>query len=154
MSARTQRRRGRVGRILAGVLALAAGCDGLAERTRRAEPPPGDAAGDPDFAGLDAAIEAARQYLDEGFHLDPAPVTALLTEHAGDWPTTAYICEHFYWPTFCWRTASQLNPDLRGPICVRYVDALAEECGECANDAAFVGEVRSECRAGMPLFIY
>ena len=154
MNARTTGLHRWAGMVLAGVLVLVAGCDGLAERTRRAEPPAGNAAGEPDRASLDAAIDAARQYLDEGYHLDPAPLTDLLTEHVGDWPTTAYICERFYWPTFCWRTASQLNPDLRGPICVRYVEALAEECGECADDAAFVDTACGECRAGLPVFIY
>ncbi|MFH0980773.1 MAG: hypothetical protein V2A79_04455 [Planctomycetota bacterium] len=151
----------RGGIILAGLVAWAGACDSLSGRffsvPPRSEPRgnPGDAGGSEiDFAGLDVQITDARQYVDDGVHLDAAPIIALLEQHSGDWATLSYICEHFYWSTFCWRKASQLNPELREEICARYVQDLGVECGPCVANEDHLEEYQSECLQGIPIFIY
>ena len=86
-----------------------------------------------------------------GYHLDPAPLTELIEEHHGDLESISYICEHFYWPAFCWRKASELNPDIREEICGRFVEDYAEEH---VVDEEDVERSAYECLLGIPLFVH
>ncbi|UCG16248.1 MAG: hypothetical protein JSV19_13235 [Phycisphaerales bacterium] len=151
------------GRIaLLGVIGCVAGCDGLPFMSNTPRPASEQQATgavamgqESDLSSLDEEIAAARQYSDpEGVHLDPAPLIQLLEEHQGDLDTLSYICERFYWPSFCWRQASQLNPDLREELCERYVEGIAEMHDDCVADEQSLVDHESECLLGIPIFIY
>ena len=152
--------RGRI--VLLGVICCVAGCD-VQPFTSNTQAPASEhqptgavaAVQETDLSSLDEAIAAARQYADlEGHHLDPAPLTQLLEEHQGDLGTLSYICERFYWPSFCWRKASQLNPDLREELCDRYIEHVAEVYDECAADEPCLEDHEAECLLGIPVLIY
>ena len=157
-------KRGRVmsawqgGLIVAGLVGSMVGCESITDRFCAVQPGSEETVapvvpGEQDVAlsSLDERIAEAYQYVDAGYHLDPAPLTELIEEHHGDLESISYICEHFYWPAFCWRKASELNPDIREEICGRFVEDYAEEH---VVDEEDVERSAYECLLGIPLFVH
>jgi hypothetical protein len=112
---------------------------------------PSDGEDDANRSKLDQSIAEACQYV-EG-HLVPDALTRLLEEHLGDLEIVSHTCEQFCWPLFCWKKASQLNPDIREDICVRFIEDLATDYPSDEHRDFLEGH-EFDCLSGMPQLIY
>ena len=140
------------------MLALA-GCGSVADSPRGA--PAGGVLAEVETGNdlLDQRISAACQY--DQHHLVPEPLIELLEEHHGDLETTSYICDGFCWPLYCWKKASQLNPEIREGVCDGFLRYLSEDYkddglwnGTPEEWREFLEGHDFDCRLGIPQFIY
>lgn len=86
-------------------------------------------------------------------HLVPDRIVELLTSYMADLDGTLYICNNFCDELFCWKNASQLNPNLRQNICACFSEYLWRAFPE-ERFGQFREGHNQDCQLGLPQFIY